>query len=96
MSTIKAQKSEIQSVNLFKKLDEKSNYRIIEEPKILISKSISSEIIKQGLSVRQFAEKAGMKHPQIHRITSGKNYNIDTLLKILNSLDLEITITKKI
>jgi len=63
--------------------------------KIAISKAIKSEMKNKNVSIRGLAEKIGMKHPQIIRVTNGENYNIDTLFKILDGLDLEIEIKSK-
>lgn len=60
-----------------------------------ISKSILHEAFNQSKSMRQVAREIGMKHPQILRVTGGNNYNIDTLVKILDGLNLEITIQPK-
>lgn len=63
--------------------------------KLEISNVIKSTTKEKGLTVRSLAEQIGMKHPQIIRVTSGQNYNIDTLLKILDGLDLEIKIKRR-
>lgn len=63
--------------------------------KLEISKVIKEAMQEQNLTVRSLAEKIEMKHPQIIRVTGGQNYNIDTLMKILDGLDLEIEIKKK-
>lgn len=60
-----------------------------------ISSVIKSTMKEQNLTVRSLAEQIEMKHPQIIRVTGGQNYNIDTLIKILDGLDLEINIKKK-
>ena len=68
----------------------------VSKPKVDISKSIEEECKAQNISIRKLADKVGLKHPQIVRVTSGDhNYNIETLLKILNGLDLEIQIVAK-
>lgn len=63
--------------------------------KLEISSVIKERMKEKGLTVRSLAEQIGMKHPQIIRVTSGQNYNIDTLLKILDGLDLEINIKRR-
>lgn len=67
----------------------------MKEAKSIISKAIKSEIKNKNLSVRKLAESIEMKHPQVVRVTNGENYNIDTLLKILDGLGLEIIIKEK-
>ncbi len=64
--------------------------------KLEISKAIKKSLENRKISIRKLAEMTGMKHPQIVRITSGDtNYNIDTLIKILDELDLELVICDK-
>lgn len=70
-------------------------YESISIPKLSISKEIKNGLSNKGISIRKLAENIGMKHPQIVRVTSAENYNIDTLLKILDGLDLEVVIKKK-
>lgn len=65
------------------------------DKKVEISRILKSTMEDKGYTVRSLAEKIGMKHPQIIRVTSGQNYNIDTLLKILDGLDLEIKIKRR-
>lgn len=77
------------------RLSASSDFKVLARPKLSISKVIVQELKEQNYSVRSFAEKIGMKHPQIIRVTGGKNYNIDTLLKILDGLGLEIIIKEK-
>lgn len=61
-----------------------------------ISQSIKSKIKKEGLSLRKVSFMVDdLSYPQIHRITSGKNYTLDTLLKVLDPLGLEIKIVEK-
>lgn len=72
-----------------------SEYYSISVPKIKIAKFIRDEINYQELSIRKLAERVGVKHPQILRVTGGENYNIETLLRILDALDLQIELRKK-
>ncbi|WP_409344239.1 helix-turn-helix domain-containing protein [Paenibacillus sp. MBLB4367] len=77
-------------------LDVPLEFYQISEPKKEISLSIKRSLEKKRLSIRKLAEMTGMKHPQILRVTSGDtNYNLDTLLKILEALDLELVIRDK-
>lgn len=70
-------------------------YHSVSVPKLTITKKIKESLKEKKLSIRQLGEEIGLKHPQIIRVTSAKNYNIDTLLKILDGLDLEIEIKFK-
>ncbi|MFS1519620.1 helix-turn-helix domain-containing protein [Bacillus sp. SCS-151] len=68
-------------------------YTVIDQPKRHIANMIKDSIDKNGLTVRKLGEKIdGMSYSQISRVTTKQNYNIDTLLKILDALDLEIQI----
>lgn len=76
-------------------MDIPDDYYKISIPKLNISRKIKEGLDNKELSVRKLAENIGLKHPQIVRVTSVNNYNIDTLLKILDGLDLEIEIKPK-
>lgn len=69
---------------------------VIEEQKNDISNTIKNELRDQNLSLRKLADHIdGMSYPQICRVTSGKNYNILTLIRILDALGLEVEVKKK-
>lgn len=71
-------------------------YYYITVPKQVIADAVREGMDNKRLSLRKAADKIeGMSFPQIARITSGENYNIDTLLKVLNVLDLEVQIKPK-
>lgn len=71
-------------------------YHHITTPKQVISEEVRQGLKNNKLSLRKAADKIeGMSYPQIARITAGENYNIDTLLKVLNILDLEIQIVPR-
>lgn len=75
---------------------EESNTVRNNKQKEHISKAIKHTLQIRGLTLRTLSEKIdGISHPQIHRITKGQNYNIDTLIKVLDSLNLEIQIKEK-
>lgn len=66
------------------------------QPKLEIGAAINNALKEQNLSIRGFAETIDMKHPQVIKVLKGdKNYTIDTLLEILNKLDLKISIEKR-
>ena len=85
----------MKTMNIEDVLDVPKEYYSVSQPKLKITQAIKEQLDTKPLSVRGLGEKIGMKHPQIIRVTSGQNYNIDTLLKILDGLDLEITIQPK-
>lgn len=84
------------AVSFANRLGPNSDFVVLAKPKLRISQAITEAMDEKDLSMRRLAEEiGGMKHPQIHRITSGQNYNIDTLLRVLNGLNLELVIQKK-
>lgn len=76
-------------------MDIPKEYYSISVSKLNITREIKEGLEKKNLSVRKLAKNIGLQHPQIVRVTSANNYNIDTLLKILDGLDLEIEIKPK-
>ncbi|WP_459500477.1 hypothetical protein [Bacillus sp. C1] len=77
-------------------IDIPDEYHYITVPKQVISEAVREGMYSKRLSLRKTADKIeGMSFPQIARITSGENYNIDTLLKVLHALELEIEIKAK-
>lgn len=77
--------------------------KAIEQPKSKISQIIKQEIKNKNLSLRKLANMINQKgdkdyrisYSQICRITSGESYNVNSLFKILEALDLEINIVNK-
>ncbi|CAK8583632.1 MULTISPECIES: XRE family transcriptional regulator [Priestia] len=67
----------------------------IDKSKLKIALSIKQQLSNENLSLRRLSHKLNMSHPQIVRVTTRKNYNIDTLLKILEALDLELVVQEK-
>ncbi|MED1747177.1 helix-turn-helix transcriptional regulator [Brevibacillus borstelensis] len=67
----------------------------LDSTKKKIVEKIKLQLKLNNTSIRKLAEKTGMKHPQILRVTSGENYNIETLIRILDALNLEILIKEK-
>lgn len=84
----------IEEINIEEIMDIPKEYNYISKPKLIITDEIKKALDEKNMSIRQLAENIGMKHPQIHRVTGLKNYNIDTLLNILNGLDLELVVRK--
>lgn len=78
-----------------KDLNIPKEYYSISAPKLEIVREIKKALDRKNMTIRTLAEKVGTKHPQIVRVTSGENYNIETLLKILDVLDLQITVGEK-
>ncbi|AKN34273.1 hypothetical protein Ccar_25950 (plasmid) [Clostridium carboxidivorans P7] len=82
---------------------EYKEYVSIDLPKIKISEMLRDAIHSQNLSLRKISkiidnmnlDDYKASYTQIARVTSGENYNINTLLKILDVLNLEIDIKEK-
>ncbi|WP_257145848.1 helix-turn-helix domain-containing protein [Priestia megaterium] len=86
----------VKSFSFSKSVSLPKEYYTIDKPKHAIAKAIKVAIDHQNLSIRKLSDKIeGMSHPQISRVTSKENYNINTLLKILDALDLELTVRPK-
>lgn len=68
------------------------NFSSIETKRAIVKAIRNAIDEKPKLSIRQFAESVGMTHVQIIRITRGENYHIDTLLRVLDGLDLELVV----
>ncbi|WP_405117639.1 helix-turn-helix transcriptional regulator [Paenibacillus sp. FSL H8-0317] len=81
--------------NLHDLINVPPEYYSISIPKLEITHGIKEALRERNMSVRKLADKVGVKHPQIIRVTSGENYNIETLLRILDVLDLEIVLQKR-
>lgn len=67
----------------------------MHETKLRITAAIEMELWKLDRSKRALANAIGWHYPQVIRITNGTNYTIDNLLRVLDELDLRITIEKK-
>ncbi|MEW4225816.1 helix-turn-helix domain-containing protein [Rossellomorea marisflavi] len=86
----------IQKFSFSKSVSLPKEYYSIDKPKQHIAKSIKYSIEQQKLSLRKLSSKIdGMSYTQISRVTRKENYNIDTLLKILDALNLELVIQQK-
>ncbi|MFS8602499.1 hypothetical protein LRO89_07820 [Priestia megaterium] len=82
--------------NAFKLLPDSFINDLDNDPKRKISMAIKDAMKSQDLSIRKLADKMeSTSHPQIVRVTSRANYNIDTLIKILDTLNLEIEVKPK-
>lgn len=76
-------------------IDIPDEYYSVTQPKLHISDEVKKCMDKQELSVDKLASNIGMEHSQIIEVTSGMNYNIETLLKVLDGLDIEIALQQK-
>ncbi|BEU14806.1 HTH DNA binding protein [Bacillus phage CM1] len=67
----------------------------MHKTKLNISDTLRSEIHQQETTTRKLASEVGLHQPQISKVLTGTNYQIDTLIKVLDGLDLEIQLVKK-
>ncbi|TCW44870.1 hypothetical protein EC917_13320 [Bacillus thuringiensis] len=88
-------KEDIKEYDISEFMDIPKEYYSISKPKLEITEVIKEALKEKNLSIRNLGKNIGLKHPQIIRVTSANNYNIDTLLKILDGLDLKIEIKPK-
>lgn len=73
----------------------------IHLPKSEIANIIKQRMNQKGTSIRKVSNVISNKisnfsYPQLVRVTNQENYNIETLLKVLYVLDLEIQIVPRI
>ena len=80
------------NAHLKEKLKSKRFKRMYEEEKELLE--ISIKILEarnnQNLSQAELAERAHITQQQLSRIENGMNFNIKTLLKLCDALDLSL------
>lgn len=71
-------------------------FLLLQVPKLKIADLVKEQLQEKNLTYRQAAEKIDdFSYTQLSRITTGANYTIDTLLKALDCLDLELEVKKK-
>lgn len=77
-------------------LDIPREYHAIQLPKKKISNLVKQTLKDRELTYRQACERIeGLNYTQLSRVTSGTNYTIDTLLTVLDVLDIELEVKKK-
>ncbi len=83
--------------HLQKKLEDPEFRRLYEEERELleISFQVAEARRKQNLSQQELAAKAHITQQQLSKIENGKNFNISTLLKLLDVLNLKIDLRNK-
>ena len=67
-----------------------------DEPNYIIIHQIIKKRIEKGLTQAELAKKANLTQTQISRIESAQLGNINTLLKVLDVLGLQLAIKDKI
>ena len=67
------------------------------EKRIRIGEQIAKKRNGKGLTIRELGERAGVDWSKISKIENGKaNIGIDTLIKLCESLDCEITLNERV
>lgn len=78
-----------------KSYQERTQSAELREPREKIVEAIREKLKKDEKSVRTLSTEIGFKHAQVFRVLRGYNCSLDTLLTILNGLDLEIVVKPK-
>ena len=82
--------------DLNKHIEFPKEYYAIEVPKQNIARAIREQLKEKDLTYRKAAGLMDdLNFTHFTRVTSGTNYTIDTLLKTLFVLDLELVLKKK-
>ena len=68
---------------------------IKDEPNYVIAKEIVRERINKGLSQQELAQKTKLTQTQISRLENAQIGNLQTITKVLDALDLKISIVSK-
>ncbi|MGF7535309.1 helix-turn-helix transcriptional regulator [Bacillus mexicanus] len=76
--------------------DEKEEIRFDDDFKAQIAYTVEKQRKHKDLSQSDLALKSGLHRPQIAKITNCKGYTIDTLLKTLNALNLDLLLDSKV
>lgn len=85
----------MKKMNIEDVLEVSKDYYVTSVPKFEISKALKEQLDNKGKTIRGLAKEVGMKHHQIIRVTSGENYTVNTLLRILDGLDMELVARPK-
>ncbi len=83
--------------NLTERLKDPEFRKLYEEQRELldISLKVTEARRKQKLTQAELAKRAGITQQQLSRIENGRNFNIATLLRLLDVLDLEIDLRSR-
>lgn len=64
----------------------------MNEQKAIISQIIRNESKRQHISISAIAKNLGVTRNVVYRVLDGTNFKIDVLLRILEQLNLELTV----
>ncbi|MHC0039052.1 hypothetical protein [Pseudoneobacillus sp. C159] len=95
LSPLDERRSLILKSSLSNLIDIPEEYFIVQVPKRKIADAIRDCISEKNMNYKEAFELIDLNYSQFSRVTSGANYTIDTLLKTLHGLGLEIQIVKK-
>lgn len=65
-----------------------------EKKRLGISIEIALQRQKLNLSQTQLAKRSGITQQQVSKLERGENFNINTLIKVCNSLGMKLTLSK--
>lgn len=65
-----------------------------EKKRLGISIEIAMQRQKLKISQTQLAKRSGITQQQLSRLERGENFNINTLIKVCNSLGMKLTLGK--
>ena len=65
-----------------------------EKKRLGISIEIAMQRQKLNLSQTQLAKRSGITQQQVSKLERGENFNINTLIKVCNSLGMKLTLGK--
>lgn len=70
---------------------ERTDEEQIQAQKEIIGKLIREKMDEKGLSIRKLGAMTNIHYPQIQKVIKAEtNYQIDTLIRILNALEIEL------
>lgn len=74
-------------------LDNPEESNLLEREKLKISEIVYKRMKDRQLSMKKVSDQIeGLGAAQVSRIVNGENYNINTLIKVLDFLELELRI----
>ncbi len=72
------------------------NYYRLKVPKQYISEQICLAMDEKKLNLDEIMKQIpGMDIEEVNKVTAGENYDMDSLLKVIDALDLELKLVRK-
>jgi len=83
----------LKEIDLDDILDNPEESNLLEREKLKISEIVYKRMKDRQLSMKKVSDQIeGLGAAQVSRIVNGENYNINTLIKVLDFLELELRI----